>query len=70
LIGSEVSGSSFKNSEDTNKRAYSGHLLNQSKRQQLTNDGNYLHLILRVSPTGDIHKQICKFSLTLEINKP
>lgn len=58
LTVSEVSGSSFKNSEDTNSNAYSGHLLNQSKVQQFTSDGNYLHLILRVSPTGDIHKQI------------
>jgi len=69
LTVSEVSGSSFKNSEDTNRSAYSGHLLNQSKVQQLTREGNCLHLILRVSPTGDIQRQICKFSLTLAINK-
>jgi hypothetical protein len=65
LTVSEVSGSSFKNSEDTNRSAYSGHLLNQSKVQQLTREGNCLHLILSVSPTGDIQRQICKFSLTL-----
>jgi membrane-associated HD superfamily phosphohydrolase len=69
LTVSEVSGSSFKNSDETKRRAYSGHLLNQSKVQQLTREGNYLHLILKVSPTGDMQRQICKFSLTLEINK-
>lgn len=65
LTASEQSGSSRKNSLDTKRRAYSGHLLNQSSVQQFTRDGNYLHLTRNVSPTGDIQRQICKFSLTL-----
>jgi hypothetical protein len=49
---------SLKNSELTYKRASSGHLLNQSRVQQLTRDGNIRHLTLRVSPTGDMHRQM------------
>lgn len=33
--------------------------------QQLIIDGNYLHLFLNFSPTGENAKTICKFSLTL-----
>ncbi len=69
LTASEQSGSSRKNSLDTKRRAYSGHLLNQSSVQQFTKDGNYLHLTRKVSPTGDIHRQICKFSLTLAMKR-
>ncbi len=36
--------------------------------QQLTNEGNILHLTLRVSPTGDIHKVMWNLSLTLSLN--
>lgn len=32
--------------------------INQSIVQQLTKDGNILHLLLKASPTGDIHSTI------------
>ena len=40
LTGSETSGSSFKNSDDTKRSAYSGQLLKKSNVQQFTSDGN------------------------------
>lgn len=43
----------------TSINAYSGQLENQSRVQQSTIAGNFLHLILKASPTGLIHKTIC-----------
>lgn len=68
LISLVTSGSSFKNSLDTYNSASSGQLLNQSSVQQLTSDGNYRHLIRKVSPTGDIHRHICSLSRTKLMN--
>lgn len=42
--------------EATLARASIGQGENQIKVQQLTNEGNILHLFLRASPTGDIAK--------------
>ena len=53
---------------ETKSSASSGQLVNQSSVQQLTMDGNYLHRSLRSSPTGDMHRQMWKFSLTLVTN--
>lgn len=58
----------FKKDDDTYNKASSGHLLNQSRVQQFTNDGNFLHLTLSESPTGDMHKHMCNLSLTLDTN--
>ena len=69
LTASLVSGRSLRNSLETKSKAYSGHLLNQSSVQQLTSDGNCLHLTLRVSPTGLIQRQMWRYSLTLSMNK-
>lgn len=38
---------------------------NTSRAQQSTKEGNIRQRILRESPTGDIHKIICKLFLTL-----
>jgi len=65
LISSLQSWSSFSFSLATKRRASSGHLENQSRVKQLISEGNWRHLTLKVSPTGDIHKQICRFSRTL-----
>jgi len=53
----------------TSIKAYLGQLGNQSREVQFIKDGNFLHLTLRVSPTGLIHRIICKFSLIQLINK-
>jgi len=46
--------------------ASSVQLSNQSIVQQLTNDGNFLALILKESPAGLMHKTMCRFALILE----
>lgn len=58
-----------KNLFATESRASFGQGGNQSRVQQFTREGNFLHLTLRASPTGDIHKIICKCSLTLSTKK-
>ena len=53
---------------DTDNKASCGHGENQSSVQQSTNEGNFLHLTRRASPTGDIHKITWRLSLTLSTN--
>lgn len=53
----------LKKVEATYNNAYFGHDGNQSKVQQVTIDGNFLHLTLNSYPTGLIHNNICKFYL-------
>jgi len=68
LTSSEGSSRFLRKARDTYKRASAGHLPNQSKVQQFTSDGNLRQRILSASPTGDIHRQIWKNSLTLFTN--
>ena len=51
----------------TSCKAYFGHGKNQSIIVQLTKAGNCLALLLRASPTGEKHKDICNLALTLSI---
>ncbi len=67
-LKSKIYSISLRNSEETYSKAYSGHLSNQLRVQQLTRDGNIRHLTLSESPTGDIHNVICSLSLTLSVN--
>lgn len=45
----------------TYSNAYFGQFGNQSSEQQLINDGNLRHLTRSCSPTGLMHKIMCKF---------
>ena len=60
LIISEGKSNSYNNFSETEYNASSGQLANQSNVEQSTKEGNYLHLIRKLSPTGDIHNIICK----------
>ena len=51
---------SSKNLEATANNACRGHGMNQSILVLLTNPGKFLQRFLRVSPTGDIARTICK----------
>lgn len=67
LIGSELIGRVSKCLLATSYNAYLGHPANHINVEQFITDGNFLHLNLKESPTGDIHKTTCKFSRMLFI---
>ena len=67
LTSSEFKSISFKKLSATDNNASYGHGWNQSITVQLTNAGNYLALLLKLSPTGEKHNAICKFYFTLSI---
>lgn len=48
----------------TDYKAAAGQAENQSKAQQSTIEGNFLVLILKASPTGDMQRIIWRFFLT------
>jgi hypothetical protein len=52
---------------DTDSSASSGHWVYRSIVQQLMSAGNCRHLFLNMSPTGDMAKTMCNFSLTLSM---
>jgi hypothetical protein len=54
---------SFKNLVATISNASVGQSLNQSMVQQFTSDGNFRRRTRNASPTGDIHRITCRFSL-------
>eukprot|EP00982_Pelagococcus_subviridis_P017579 31550-Pelagococcus_subviridis.AAC.12 len=57
-----------KNRLETEFSASAGHSMYQSIVQQLMSDGNWRHRERNASPTGDMHRMMCRLSLTRLIN--
>lgn len=67
LSASSPNSYSSKNLEATFNKASLGHGKNQSMTVELTRAGNCLALLLRLSPTGEKHRDMCSFCFTLSI---
>ncbi len=50
-------------------KAFKGQGMNQSKIQQFIKAGNFLILILKFSPTGEVQNIICKLDFVFSTNK-
>ena len=66
LTSSSMS-TSPKKLDATDRNACSGHAVNQSNVQQLTNAGNMRNRLLKASPMGDIVITTCKLARHLEM---
>jgi hypothetical protein len=64
---SELTLISVKSFLPTDDKACSGQGWNQSMTVQEARAGNLLARVLKPGPTGEKHKQQCKFSLTFEM---
>ena len=67
-VSSDPSSTELRKRFDTELSASAGHSMYQSMVQQLISDGNWRHRERNASPTGDMHRMMCRLSRTRLMN--